>query len=589
MNIIFLFLVAIGLFLIAGRTYPRYISRVYDADDRRPTPAVALHDGRDYVVTKPSVVFAHHYATIAGVAPIVGPILALVYGYLPAWCWVVFGGIFFGAVHDFTALFTSLRERGKSIAEIARKSLGNTGFLLFILFLLIMIILVTSAFLKLAAISLTSVYPLEKLQLPADQTLLRTTVDAKGVVQGKIGGIASSSVIFITCCAPLLGFLIYKRRLKTLQAFLIAAGICIVSVLLGFRYPVSVSQNAWMVIISIYTLFAAGIPIWFILQPRDFINVQVLYGGLGMLAVAVVVNGFHGIHFQIPALNIAEGTATLGAMWPILFITIGCGAISGFHSMVASGTTVKQIAKESQTKMGYYAMLLESTLSVLVIVTAASMLSMNEYKSIVHPGAGGTSNPIFAFSLACGLILWKSIGLPIAIGSVLGILVVEGFIVTTLDTAVRMNRYLFEELWDIVFRGRTPNILRHYWFNSALSAVLMFLIAYTNAIGKLWLIFGTANQLVAALALVAISLWLLHKGKSFLFTLLPMIFMAVTTLNALRILLGRFIKSKNYLLATTDILLLLLAIGVLVLAVRAFFKRPLAETPKAENITTISK
>ena len=396
-------------------------------------------------------------------------------------------------------------------------------------------------------------------------------------------------MIFITCCAPLLGFLIYKRRLKTLQAFLLAAGICIVSVLLGFRYPVSVSQNAWMVIISIYTLFAAGIPIWFILQPRDFINVQVLYGGLGMLAVAVVVNGFHGIHFQIPALNIAEGTAILGTMWPILFITIGCGAISGFHSMVASGTTVKQIAKESQTKMGYYAMLLESTLSVLVIVTAASMLSMDEYKSIVHPGAGGTSNPIFAFSLACGLILWKSIGLPIAIGSVLGILVVEGFIVTTLDTAVRMNRYLFEELWDIVFRGRTPNILRHYWFNSALSAALMFIFAYTNAIGKLWLIFGTANQLVAALALVAISLWLLHKGKSFLFTLLPMIFMAVTTLNALRILLERFIKSKNYLLATTDILLLGLGIGVLILAVRAFFKRPLAETSEAEDITVSTK
>jgi carbon starvation protein len=589
MNSIVLFLIAIGLFLIAGRIYPRYISRVYDEDDRRPTPAVTMRDGRDYVESKPSVVFAHHYATIAGVAPIVGPILALLYGYLPAWCWVVFGGIFFGAVHDFTALFTSLRERGKSIAEIARKSLGNTGFLLFILFLLVMIILVTSAFLNLAAISLTSMYPLEKLQLPPDQTLLKTTVDNNGVVQGKIGGIASSSVIFITCCAPLLGYLIYNRRLKTVKAFLLAAEICVVSVLLGFRYPVTISNNVWMIIISIYTLLAAGIPVWFILQPRDFINVQVLYGGLGLLAVAVVINGFNGIHFQIPAFNILEGTAILGAMWPILFITIGCGAISGFHSMVASGTTVKQIAKESQAKMGYYAMLLESTLSVLVIVAAASMLGMHDYKAIVYPGQGGASNPIFAFSLACGLLFWKSVGLPIAIGCVLGILVVEGFIVTTLDTAVRMNRYLFEELWDIVFHGSAPALLRHYWFNSALSAALMFLFAYTNAIGKLWLIFGTANQLVAALALIAISLWLIQKGKSFLFTFLPMIFMVATTMNALRILLGRFIKSKNYLLATTDILLLCLAIGVLGLALRAFLRRPLARPSKAEDIAVSPK
>jgi len=568
MNVLVYFLSALAIFGLAIRFYSSYVSRQIGVDPKRPTPAVQINDGKDYVPTKFHILFAHHFSSISGAGPIIGPTMGILYGFVPGWLWIVLGGIFIGAVHDFTSLFVSIREGGKSIAEVARKTLGNTGFVLVILFTIVMIVLVTSAFLSATATSLTSKWPISKLGLSLDQTLLRTEVTDDGTVLGIIGGIASMSVVIITFCSPLLGYLIYRRKIKTYLAYSLAALICIVSVLVGIYYPISFSPETWMIIISVYVLFAAGIPVWMILQPRDFINVQILYLGILGLVFSLLLGGAGGLSLKMPSFNIAEGIKHLGFVWPMLFITIACGAISGFHSLVTSGTDCKQLSKEAEArKIGYNGMILESVLALSVLLALGSVLVFSDYKSIVWPEVG-RSNPILAFALATGKLLNQSLGISTALGCVFGILMVEGFVITTLDTAVRLNRYLFEEVWGLIFK-KVPGLFKLYWFNSALAVVLMWLLAYFNTFASLWPIFGTANQLLAALALIAISTWLYLKGKRNWFTLVPALFMILTTTAALLILLFKdYLPTRNVTLMITDILLLVLSSGVAYLSIK---------------------
>lgn len=567
MNILWLLILALVCFGLAYRYYAGYISSKFKISRERRTPAVEKNDGIDFVPTRLPVLFAHHYATIAGAGPIIGPTLGILYGVGPAWLWVVIGGIFFGAVHDFSALFASIREKGNSISEVARKALGDTGFLMFIIFTSIMLLLVTSAFLSLTAISLTSIWPIEKLGLDAGQTLLRTKV-VDGQQMGVIGGIASTSVIIITLLSPLLGFLIFKKSLKTSLSFIIAALVCFASIYIGFVFPVNLSGMIWMIIISIYVLIASGLPVWFILQPRDFINVQILYAGLAAIMASVVIGGFNGISTGMPAFNLAEGNAQLGPVWPLLFITIACGAISGFHALVAGGTSSKQLKSEPQAKIvGYGGMLLESILAILVILAIASSLSMSDYLSITWPDAG-KGNPILAFALAVGLLANKAFGIPTAFGSIIGILMVEGFVVTTLDSAVRLNRYIFEEFWGMIFKT-VPPLLKKYWFNSGLAVLLMFILAISNGYRLIWPVFGASNQLLAALTLIVVSVWLHRSGKKSWFALVPAIFMLITTIAALiYYLFARYIPTGNILLSITDLILLILAFGVIVQSLR---------------------
>lgn len=572
MNVLFLLLLAGAAFALAGRTYSRHIARLLGEDPAHPTPAREFNDGRDYIPTKRHVVFAHHFSAIAGAGPIIGPTMAILYGFVPAWLWIVLGGIFIGAVHDFTTLFVSMREGGKSMAEVARRTLGRTGFNLFIVFTILMIVLVTSSFLSATAISLTSLWPLTKIGAVEGQTFLKT-VTRDGVVMGRIGGIASMSVIVITLCSPVLGWLIYRRGIRTLPAYGLATAICAGSVLLGIRFPVTLSPTWWMAILSIYVLIAAGTPVWLILQPRDFINVQILYAGILLMLVSIFSAGFQGLTMAMPSFNLAEGTQNLGLLWPMMFITIACGAISGFHALVAGGTTGKQLGSECDArKVGFNAMLLESLLSVCVLVALGIGLSFADYKSVVWPVAAGVkSNPILGFALAAGHLFGLGIGLPVALGTVFGILLVEGFVVTTLDAAVRLNRYLFEELWSILF-PKPPALLRHYWFNSGLSVVLMVTLAYTNAFNVLWPIFGTANQLLAAMSLLTVSAWLLLRSRRYAFTLIPALFMLATTLASLAILMRNYLRTANYILMATDLLMILLALGMVGLAGRTFLR-----------------
>ncbi|HPA47635.1 MAG TPA: carbon starvation CstA family protein [bacterium] len=579
MNVLFFLAIPIVAFILASRLYARYIARVLGEDANHPTPATTINDGRDYVPTKRYVVFAHHFSAIAGAGPIIGPTMAALYGFMPAWLWVVIGGILIGAVHDFTTMFISLREKGKSIAEVARTTLGKTGFNLMISFTIMMLLLVCSSFLSATAISLTSLWPLSKLGIEGTDSILKT-VTTDGVVYGRIGGIASTSVIIITLCAPFLGWLIYRKGIRTIYAYLLASTICVVSVLLGIAYPVSLQPFHWMIIISIYVLFASGTPVWVILQPRDFINVQILYGGIILMVVSLLSVGFGGVSISLPHFNLAEGANSLGMIWPMMFITIACGAISGFHSLVGGGTTCKQLRIETDArKIGFNSMLLESLLAVCVLLALGVGLSLADYKSIVWPSDPLVkSNPILGFSLAAGHLFNQGLGISISLGTIFGILLVEGFVVTTLDAAVRLNRYLFEELWVILFEKPKP-FLTNYWFNSLLTVCFMFILAYSNAFSVLWPIFGAANQLLAALALITVASWLVIRGKKYFFALYPALFMLATTMTALVFLLMNYIRKDNYILLVVDLLLVMLSIGVVVLAIRIFFKKRATNDP----------
>jgi len=560
-------LVFIG-FGLAYRFYSGYIKGVLGEDDSRPTPANSMRDDVDYAPAHPLVLFSHHFSSIAGAGPILGPTMAMAFGFMPTLFWIFLGTIFVGAVHDYTSLFVSMREKGKSVAQIASSTMGRAGYALFILFTLFMIVLVTAAFLGLTATALSSLVPAKVLGVDPASTSLKVITDG-GVQKVVIGGIASTSVIIITLFSPILGYLYYKRGISVWAATLLALSVGVISVLIGTSNPVMLNPKTWMIIISVYVLFAAGIPVWAVLQPRDFTNSFLLYIGLALLFLGAIVGGAGGLTIQAPSFNIEEGMKKMGMIWPFLFITVACGAISGFHSLVSGGTSSKQVSKESHTRrVGYGGMVLEGALATLVLVAVGAGISFQNYMDIVWPAKG--ANAILGFSLGMGGIMEKSIGIPMFIGTIFGILMIEGFIITTLDTAVRLNRYLFEELWSLIFK-EVPAVMKNFWFNSGLSVAIMLYLGYSNAYTVIWPIFGSANQLLSGLALIAVSMWLLYRGKPNWFTVLPAIFMMVTTISALyKLLVGRYIPAGNIPLVITDLALMVLAAGVIILSIKKY-------------------
>ncbi len=573
-NASFLILACVPIFVIAFLIYAKRIGILFDESKDRKTPAVASEDGKDYVPANPLVLFGHHFASIAGGGPILGPTIALAFGYLPVWMWIVVGTVFIGGVHDLSSLFVSIREGGRSIADITRLYLGKRGFTLFVLFAVVYILLVTSAFLQMTVAALTSAVPVSMLTKDSDLSSFSRVVK-DGVEMVRIGGVASTSVIIITFFAPLLGYLLYRRRMSALMGAIIAALVAGISIRIGISSPVNISGNIWMILVSIYVFIASGIPVWIVLQPRDFINSFVLFAGIVLLLGGSIISAPKGITLEAPAFDLAGGGAALGSIWPSLFIVVACGAISGFHALVASGTTSKQLSSEAHARrIGYGAMVLEGILAVCVVTAVAAGMGFTNYKQIVFPKTG-QSNPVLAFSLGMGGLLKRALGFNYTYGVVFGIIMVEGFVVTTIDTAVRLNRYLFEEVWK-GFLKEVPPILRNRYFNSVLCVVLMYVLAKTNAFLAIWPIFGTANQLLAALTLTTVTVWLLSRGKNPIVTLVPAIFMLLTTAASLiQLLLKKYIPSHNITLSVTAILLFLLAVVFVETSVRILRKMPI--------------
>lgn len=567
-----LVLIASAVVLVSGfRFYSAFIARKVGVDETVPTPAVRINDGVDYVPTKPLVLFGHHFAAIAAAGPIVGPTLALYFGFVPAWLWILLGVVFIGAVHDFTALFVAVREGGRSVAEVARKTLGRMGFIFYIVFAILLCLLVIAAFLQLTAVALTSALPPDDVNLTASDANLHLLQD-NGVLKVQIGGVASASVIVMTLLAPIIGWMIYKKHVRLWIVTLFALTVSLGSIVFGYYYPVTLQPTMWIIIITFYVFFASWIPVWIILQPRDFVNAQVLYLGLASMVIGVLGAGLQGAVINVPSFNLTEAMSApnLGVLWPFLFITIACGAASGAHGLVCGGTSCKQLSNEKHARLiGYGGMLLEGLLALCVILLISGGIDFEKYKSLVYPTQGSSNAPL-AFALGLGGILHSSFGLPKVLGTIWGILLLEGFLVTTIDALVRLSRYLFQELWATLM-DNPPAWLVRPAFNSLLVVVGFLTLTFTNAYLKIWPIFGAANQLLAALTLIAVTAWLAQKAKSYWFTAIPAAFMVVTTMTSLVILLKRYIGFGSYTLFFTDVLLLALAVGVVTLTFRYFY------------------
>ena len=582
--------VALGLGI---RFYAPHIARVLGERADRVTPAVAVNDGRDYVPTRTPVVFAHHYASIAGAGPIVGPVIALLYGWGPALVWIILGGIFLGAVHDYVCTYISVREGGKNLTVIARRYIGPGAFVMLLVLLVLLLTLVCAAFLDLSAKALTSMVSLDVLQMDPEQTLFRI-VDGKAV----IGGIASTSVVVITACSPLIGFMYLKRKTPVWICSLLAMAICVVSIAVGLKVPMAVEPSTWKLMISGYVLVSAGLPVWLFLQSRDFINVHVLYLGIVFLVVAIVAaalrgGGHVGSGEGIPFNNWGEASAKLGPGWPVMFVIIACGAVSGFHGLCAGGTTAKQLDNEPATRrVGYYGMVLESFLAVCVVICLVVGLTSIDYVQYCHP-QGAKANAVLTFAMAVGHTANIGLGLPIAAGALGAMLLLEGFLVTTLDTAIRLTRYMIEEGWatffgryDVFVSGdagpagepssaiRTSGVgrvllgvLKHYWVNSGIAVALMLAFGWGSGYKVLWKVFGSSNQLLAALALLIGSCWLYRYRRPVGYTLIPALLMLVTATWALIRLVVQDLPSvaEKAPLVIAELLVLLMTVGIVFL------------------------
>lgn len=530
MSAVTLVLIAIACFLVAYLTYGAYLAKKWGIDISRKTPAHTMSDGVDYVPCKAPVLLGHHFASIAGAAPIVGPIAASVFGWIPVFLWIVIGGIFFGAVQDFSSLFASVRHDGKSIGEIIHKNIGDTGKKLFNIFAWLTLLLVIAAF---------------------------TIIVAKTFVAVPAAG--SSSIMFIIL-AIIFGFAVYRNNVPLVIGTIIGVTLLFVCVYLGLKYPLQLSLNTWIFILLGYIFVASVTPVWILLQPRDYLNSFLLYA---MLAGSVI-----GLFFANPSFELAPFTgfkASIGYMFPVLFVTVACGAISGFHSLVASGTTSKQLDNEKDARLiGYGGMLIECLLATIALVTASILLKDNLAALLK---AGG---PVAVFSSGVGGFL-SYLGIPAEAGKSFAALAVSAFALTSLDTATRLGRFIFQEMTEDKDKS-TSGLGSNMYFATAVTVVAGGALALSGKWSAIWPIFGSANQLLAALALLAISVWLAKMGKDNRATLYPMLFMFAVTLCALVLLVKANMAAGNLLLAAIGSVLFVLAVILAVFAYQSLSK-----------------
>ena len=568
MNAAVLLIISIAILVVGYIFYGGWLSKKWGVDPNKVTPAHTMEDGVDYVPAKAPVLMGHHFSSIAGAGPINGPIQAAVFGWVPVALWVLIGGIFFGGVHDFGALFASVRNKGKSIGTVIEDSIGLKAKRLFLIFAYLTLLLVVAAFASIVA-----------------NTFKATFLENGAVDIAASSANASTAMIsiFFIVLAIFFGFFVYRRNAPLGISTIIGVALIAIAMVVGLKWhPLYLSYETWMIICGIYILIASVTPVWILLQPRDYLSSFLLYGMMILAVVGII--GCHPSIDTMPAFTgfkdtLAPTGSSIGYLFPALFVTIACGAISGFHSLVGSGTTAKQLNREQDAQpIAYGGMLIESALAIISLCAVAYIWKDYADGTTVVPTA------VFAGGLSAMLGELFGAGAQSVTYSML-ILAVSAFCLTSLDTATRLARYMFQEFWmkpgeSIKDMTGARKVLTNPYVATAITVVIGIALGMTGY-AKIWALFGAANQLLAALGLLAVAAWLGKIGRNNKMFLFPMAFMLIVTLTSL---VFTIITQVNLITSGADVtwgivrgviavLLIILAIDLVVEGVKTLSKQ----------------
>lgn len=504
--------------------------KLISPNDDNVTPANSLRDNIDYVPSRSGILFGHHFSSIAGAGPIVGPIFAYyLFGWLPAMLWILLGSVFIGAVHDYTALMTSVRSRGVSISELAQRHVSNTARWIFSIFLWVALVLVIAVFGVLTA---------------------QTFAEKPEIVIPSVG---------LMLIAILFGMLVYQRNLNLVFGTIVALVLMFVLIVLGERFPIQASADLWLVVALLYSFVAATIPVWVLLQPRDYLSMYVLIIGIGLAFVSLLV-----MQPEITGPAFVGLTSKSGPLWPILFITVACGAVSGFHSAVSSGTTSKQLTRETHGKrIAFGGMLTEGLLALIVVLLISSVLYWDKAPAKELSGYVFqtllSKSPNITFGTAMGRAM-ESIGIPLQYGIAFGVLMLNAFILTTLDTCARLSRYIMSETV-----GQKIPLLGNIHVATGIGLLFAYILTTGNNWKILWPAFGAANQLIGGLTLLVVTAYMFGFKKATVYTLIPGGLMLVTTEGALIYqLIWQYLPAGNYVLSAVAGVLMILGVVIAV-------------------------
>lgn len=537
MNFLVLLLISGVILLFAYRIYGRFLERELKVDPGRETPAMTVNDGVEYVPAKKPVLLGHHFATIAGGGPITGPIAAVVFGWLPAVIWIIVGSIFIGGVHDYTSLQASIRHKAQSIGTIIKEYMGGRGQVLFLTFSIATLILIVGVFMILVANTFVSVPEA-----------------------------ATASMLFIGI-AIIFGFLVNQLRLNFVISSVLGVVAMLIAIWIGISFPLHLSATTWSLILLGYAYVASVMPVWLLLQPRDYLNAFLLYG--------MIIGATVGILIAAPTIQLPAYTGfnheTMGFLFPILFITIACGAISGFHSLVSSGTTAKQLDNERNGKfIAYGGMLLEAFLAIIAIGSVA-YLTQADFAARLDALGG----PIGTFAAGIGYFMsfW---GISESVAVTFTALTASAFLLTTLDSATRLMRYAVQEISE----NRAPQAFQNSHVATITGLIGAAALALTGTWEQVWPLFGSANQMLGALALLAVAVWLKKTGARNFYVVIPMVFMFVVTVAALGVLMYNNFVAGNWLLFGSAFALFVLCVFLAIEGWRSIFEEEADTTVK---------
>lgn len=515
MNGLLLLGLAALILVVAYLCYGRYLVKTWGIDPNATTPAVAKEDGVDYVPTNKWTVFAHQFSSIAGAGPVTGPVMAMMFGWLPAFLWVVIGGVFFGAVQDFGALYASVKSEGKSMGQIIEKYIGRTGKKLFFLFCWVFTLIVIAAFADMVAGTFNG-------------------FSVEGAKLAPNASAASISILYVFV-AMAFGLLLRKVNLEGWPKVVLGIVLIVAMLAVGIKFPVYATKQTWIYLVFVYIFFASVTPMWLLKSPRDYLTTFLF---IGMIAAAVV-----GVFMSNPTVTVPAFTgfksATGSYLFPTLFVTIACGAVSGFHSLVSSETSSKMVKNEKDMlQVSYGSMLLESLLAVLVIVIVGSLPNLKQTgvldTALANMALADTATPFTKFSAGVtGLV--AQLGLPQSWGLCIMTMFVSALALTSLDAVARISRMSFQEFFEVE-EGETPSQLVSVLTNKYVSTLISLFFGYLLSLGgyvNIWPLFGSANQLLAAMVLVSLAVFLKVTGRKGFMLYVPMVLMFIVTMTAL--------------------------------------------------------